>query len=174
MSVRQETPEDHTAVRRVHTEAFARQGPDGPVPPEVALADELRETTAFIPQLSLVACVGSQLVGHVISTRATVGPEAFPVLGLGPIGVLRAHQRQGIGSALVKATIEIADTMGEPLIVLLGDPGYYHRFGFELASSYGIDPPVPAWAPHFQVRPGRSYQPGVRGLFTYAEPFDRV
>jgi putative acetyltransferase len=174
MLVRTETPDDFDATRRIHTEAFARSGRDGPVAPEVALTDELRCTTAYIPELSLVAIAGSQPVGHVISTRATIGPDACPVLGLGPLGVLPSHQRQGVGIALMEEMIERVESMGEPMIVLLGDPAYYSRFGFESSSKFGIDPPVSGWAPHFQVRPGRTYDASVRGLFTYAEPFDRV
>jgi putative acetyltransferase len=170
MRVRPEESSDIESVRRVHAEAFARPGqPDGP--PEVDLVDQLRVCAGFIPALSLVALDGAQVVGHVMSTRATIGPESRPVLGLGPLGVRADSQRQGVGSALVLATIEQAEEMGEPMIVLLGSPLYYARFGFELADRFGIEPPEPQWAPHFQVRPGRTYDAGARGLFTYAEPF---
>jgi putative acetyltransferase len=174
MEVRQETEDDFDAVRRVHTEAFARPGLSGNRPPEVALVDELRVSPAFLPQLSLVADNGHLIVGHVIATRATVGPEAYPVLGLGPLGVLPSHQRQGVGVALMEAMISIVESLGEPMIALLGDPAYYHRYGFELSSTFGIEPPDPGWAPHFQVRTGRTYDPSVRGLFTFAEPFSHL
>jgi putative acetyltransferase len=65
-----------------------------------------------------------------------------------------------------------ADALGEPLAVLLGDPGYYRRFGFRLSTDYQITPPRPHWQPHFQVRVLSGYQPRVHGMFTYAEPFD--
>ena len=67
-----------------------------------------------------------------------------------------------------------ADALDEPLVVLLGDPRYYSRFGFRLAEEYGITPPVPDWRPHFQARPLTAFTPTLRGQFTYAEPFDRV
>jgi putative acetyltransferase len=174
MLVRQETPADSDAVRRVHVQAFARPGPGGPVPPEAPLVEELRQTTAFLPDLSLVALIGPEVVGHVMSTRATLGPGEFPVLGLGPLGVLPAHQGRGVGIALMEASIALVDQLGESMIVLLGDPGYYRRFGFESASDYGIEPPDPGWAPHFQVLTFGAYDPRQRGRFTYAEPFDRV
>jgi putative acetyltransferase len=72
------------------------------------------------------------------------------------------------------AIIGIVESLDEPMIVLLGDPAYYHRFGFELASTFGIEPPDPGWAPNFQVRPSRTYDPAVRGPFTYAEPFSHL
>jgi putative acetyltransferase len=174
MEVRQARPDDFDAVRRVDTEAFARPGLSGTRPPEVALVDELRASPAFIPEFSLVADNGHLVVGHVIATRATVGPDASPALGLGPLGVLPSHQRQGVGVSLMEAIISVAEARNEPMIVLLGDPAYYHRFGFELCSDFGIDPPDPSWASHFQIRPGRAYDPGVRGLFSYAEPFSHL
>jgi putative acetyltransferase len=96
------------------------------------------------------------------------------VLALGPLSVRPGHQRAGLGSALVHAALGAGDALGEPLVVLLGDPGYYHRFGFRLGSEYGITPAVPGWQPHFQVRTLAGYQPSVRGAFRYAEPFDRT
>jgi putative acetyltransferase len=72
------------------------------------------------------------------------------------------------------AVIGAADALGEPLIALLGDPGYYARFGFRLAEEYQVTPPRPAWREHFQVRPLAGYQPSVRGEFAYPEPFDQV
>ena len=51
---------------------------------------------------------------------------------------------------------------------------YYRRFGFELSTVYQITPPRPEWQPHFQVRVLSGYQPRLRGMFTYPEPFDRT
>jgi putative acetyltransferase len=172
--VRLERGDDFDAVRRVHTEAFDRHDQAGTRPPEVALTDELRASPEFIPELSLVADNGQLVVGHVMATRATVGPESSPVLGLGPLGVLPSHQRQGVGVALMEAIIAVAESMGEPMIVLLGSPAYYRRFGFELSADFGIEPPESEWVPDFLIRPGRAYDPTVRGLFTYAEPFSRL
>jgi putative acetyltransferase len=62
----------------------------------------------------------------------------------------------------------------ETTVVLLGAPAYYERFGFRRAEEYGITPAVPEWRPHFQVRTLSAYDPGVRGAFAYASPFDRV
>ena len=78
------------------------------------------------------------------------------------------------GSALMHAVLGAADALGEPLVALLGDPGYYRRFGFELSTAYQITPPRPEWQPHFQVRVLSGYQPRLRGMFTYPEPFDRT
>ena len=60
------------------------------------------------------------------------------------------------------------------MVVLLGSADYYPRFGFRLASEYGITPQHPEWEPHFQVRTLTAYDPAVRGEFAYPEPFDRL
>ena len=64
--------------------------------------------------------------------------------------------------------------MGEPLIALLGSPDYYSRFGFRPSSESGIEPPNPDWGDYFQVRRLSDLQPGVCGVFAYADPFDAL
>src|SRR6185369_12287616 len=103
----------------------------------------------------------SGVVGHVTCTRATIAGR--PALGLGPLSVDPPRHRAGIGSALVHAVLGAADALDEPIVVLLGSRLYYHRFGFVLASSLGVVPPVADWDPHFQVRTLTTYQPDLRG-----------
>ncbi|MFC6094173.1 GNAT family N-acetyltransferase [Saccharothrix lopnurensis] len=164
MLIRRETPADVEAIRAVTGAAFAAN-PGG----EVRLVDELRADTGWIPALSLVAEADGEVVGHVVCTRGSV--DGAPALGLGPLSVLPARQRTGVGKALVHTALGVADGLGEPLVVLLGDPAYYSRFGFRLASTLGITPPIPEWAPHFQARPLSSHHPALRGTFHYAHPF---
>lgn len=158
--------------------AFARRTggpPPAPGPqPEVALLEELRtDEAAWIPALSLVAIFPDATIGgHVICTRAHVA--ATPVAALGPISVRPDRQRQGVGSALMHAVLGAAEAIGEPLVGLLGDPAYYERFGFQLATGYGIAPPDAAWRAHFQVRPLAAYDPAIGGAFAYAAPFQRL
>jgi putative acetyltransferase len=171
MLLRQELAEDETAIRAVTAAAFAAPGEGVPV--EAHLVDWLRASPAWIPELSLVAVdPGGDVAGHVLCTRATVG--ATPVLGLGPLSVHPGRQSRGVGTALMHAVLGAADALGEPLVVLLGSTGYYPRFGFRLAAEYGITPPRPEWAAHFQARTLTAYDPAVRGEFAYAEPFDRM
>jgi putative acetyltransferase len=132
-----------------------------------------RASPAWLPALSLVAVTPQdEVIGHVLCTRAHV--DETPVLALGPLSVRPDRQRTGVGSALMHAVLGAGDALGEPMVVLIGDPGYYHRFGFRLGSDCGITPPVPGWQPFFQVRTLACYQPTVRGAFRYAEPFDRT
>jgi putative acetyltransferase len=71
------------------------------------------------------------------------------------------------------AVLGAADALGEPLVGLLGDPGYYHRFGFVPAQSIGIAAPDSSWGEDFQVRTLTRYE-GLTGRFHYAGPFDRL
>jgi putative acetyltransferase len=168
--IRREADRDADAIRDITDAAFARPGE--PVP-EATLVNELRASPAWLPELSLVAVTPSdEVVGHVLCTRGHVGD--VPVLGLGPLSVRPDHQQRGVGSALMHAVLGAADALGEPLVALLGNPAYYWRFGFRLSTDYQITPPQPEWQPHFQVRVLTSYQPSMRGAFTYPEPFDRV
>jgi putative acetyltransferase len=169
--IRREQAGDEDAIRGVHLLAFARpDGPDEP-PVEAKLVDDLRASADWIPQLSLVAVEAEAVVGHVVCTRARLGTAGAPVLGLGPLGVTPARQGQGVGQALVHAVLAAADARDEPLVVLLGDPNYYRRFGFVAASTLGIEAPEPAWGEHFQARPLATFDPARRGPFVYAAPF---
>ncbi|MDX3656429.1 N-acetyltransferase [Streptomyces sp. ID05-26A] len=159
MLIRRETPADIDAIRDVTNLAF-KDGPEAP------LIDWLRADEGWIPELSLVE---DGVLGHVVCTRGYVGD--VPALGLGPIAVHPSHQRAGIGSALVHAVLGAAEARGERAVILLGDPGYYSRFGFRLASEFGITPPDSAWAPHFQAR---LFGDVPAGAFRYAEPFNRL
>jgi putative acetyltransferase len=171
--IRREGEADAEAIRAITAAAFARPGAPGHPPPEVRLVDELRESAAWIPALSLVATgPGGDVTGHVLCTRGHVGD--VPVLALGPLSVRPDRQRTGVGSALMHAVLGAGDALDEPLVALLGDPGYYGRFGFRLGRAYQITPPVAGWQPHFQVRLLTAYRPPVRGPFRYAEPFDRT
>jgi putative acetyltransferase len=168
VEVRRERGGDHDAVRDVHRAAFTHDGNDPPV--ETALLDRLRADPAWLPHLSLVAVVDGKVSGHVVATRAVVEPSETPVLGLGPLGVLPRWQRRGVGTALVHVLLAVAEAWGETLVGLLGEPGYYRRFGFVTATDVGVAPPDPAWGPFFQVRSLAGPMP--TGRFRYAAPFD--
>lgn len=170
MLIRREAPGDVRAIHDLTARAFAR--PDQPVPVEASLVEALRADVGWIPALSLVAELDGGVVGHVVCTRADLDGTA--VLGLGPLSVDPPYQARGAGSALMHAVLGAADALDEPLVVLLGNPAYYRRFGFGLAGALGIEPPVADWAPAFQARALSAYQPAHRGSFTYAAPFSNL
>ena len=127
--IRPEREADFAAVLRLHREAFG----EDEVPRIVEL---LRRSEAYVPELSLLAEVDGEIVGHVILSRGRLDDRR--VLALGPIGVLPAHQRRGIGSELMRVSLERARELGHELVVLLGHPWYYPRFGFVRAATLGI------------------------------------
>jgi putative acetyltransferase len=182
--IRPETPVDIPAVQALIAAAFAPADRErGPVVEEV-LNDALRRDPDWIARWTLVAEAdtgigGRQIVGQLTSSYgALVHPDpAVPdrrIVAVGPVAVLPARQRAGIGSKLLRAVIEGADAAGEPVIVLLGSPDFYGRFGFVDASSVGIEAPDPAWGRYFQVRTLAAHDPGMVGRFRYAAPFQRL
>jgi putative acetyltransferase len=168
-------PSDSSAISAVHTDAFGK-GPDGRTghePPEVRLVDELRAGPDWIERLSLVAVVDGEVVGHVCCSRGRLDGVA-PVLGLGPLGVMPRFQRCGVGAALMQAVLGAATALDEPLVCLLGDTGYYGRFGFVPASQLGIEAPEESWGDHFQALALLPSGHLRSGCFSYPEAFDRV
>ncbi|MFG1653207.1 GNAT family N-acetyltransferase [Micromonospora sp. NPDC049275] len=181
MLIRRETPADADAIRAVHAAAFAtttgeaapvEATPLGALPVEATLVDALRADEGWLPAYSLVAIDSDgQVVGHVVATRGRVGGESV-ALGLGPLGVLPGWQRRGVGTALMHAVLGAAEARDEPLVVLLGHPEYYPRFGFRPAVELGVTPPQP-WGPrYFMARPLTAWRKSIRGEFRYARPFD--
>lgn len=164
--IRRETPNDHAAVHAVHNAAFATE--DGSTASEATLVDDLRAAGDVIPALSLVAERDGVVVGHVLGSRAQLNGAAS--VGLAPLGVLPRLQGTGIGSALMHAVLAATDALDFPEAVLLGDTGYYRRFGFRPAEPLGIKAPDPTWADHFQVRTLQAWN-DQSGNFQYAPAF---
>jgi len=179
--LRTETPADREEILALTAAAFSISPVTGlPVegtPLEVGLLQELFECGEYLPEFSIVARLGGEIVGHVISTRGSLDGHAF--LGLGPISVEPHLQRRGIGSALMRETARRAEAAGEAGIALLGSTAYYPRFGYVPAASLGIEAPEPAWGEHFQVlplsgMPNSAAPDGGLGTFRYAAPFERL
>ena len=143
IEVRQATDDDWPAILDVHRRAFGRDE-------EAGMADAVRASDGFIPELSLVAVPDGaktlcQTQGHVLTSWVGLEGSDRRLLQLGPIGVLPELQGQGIGSALVRASLDAARGLGEPVVLLEGNPKYYARFGFLRADELGLLPP-PAFA----------------------------
>jgi len=172
MLIRRETPADRAAIHAVHSAAFRREG--GVVPVEAPLVDELRADGDLIGALSLVAVRDGEVAGHVCCSRARLGDDTAAAVGLGPLGVLPTHQAHGVGSALMHAVLGAADALGYGLVVLLGEPAYYSRFGFAAASALSITAPDPKWGRYFQARTLTAYRPVQAGAFTYAPAFSPI
>ncbi|MFF8563392.1 GNAT family N-acetyltransferase [Streptomyces albidoflavus] len=163
-TTRPETPADIPAVREIVTAAF-------PTAEEADLVDALRaDPQAWIDGLSVVAeTADGTLAGHALFTRCHV--DGAPALALAPVAVLPAFQRQGAGAAAVRAGLDTARSLGENLVLVLGHPEYYPKFGFAPASRWSVHAPfeVPDEAlMALTLAPGR---PVPSGVIAYAAPF---
>lgn len=152
--IRDERPGERAAVHRVEAAAFGR-------PDEADLVDVLREDPSFA--YSIVAERGGEIVGHILFTALPVGGST--ALALAPLAVHPEHQGSGVGGALVEAGLTRARELGAPAVVVVGDPGYYGRFGFttdhQITQGYGWPDEV------FQAITYTS----LEGEAVYPEPF---
>ena len=165
MTIREEQSDDVAAIRRVILEAF-----DGPV--EADLVDKLRANGKF--RLSLVAELDGQVVGHILFTEVAIEDADLRsrALGLAPLAVLSEFQRKGVGSALMRRSLERCHEMGHDAIVVVGHAEYYPKFGFLPASRYGLrceyDVPEDVFMA-FELRAGALQ--GIEGLVRYQPEF---
>ena len=164
-TIRDEVPEDHAAVARVVSDAFGQPG-------EARLLEALR--TEADPYLSLVAERDGSIVGHVFFSAVEVegAPDAPPLGALAPLAVTPSLQGGGIGSTLVRAGLARCPEHGWRAVFLLGDPGYYARFGFGLAAPRGLRYLSEAFDAGFQVLELESGAlKSVRGFVQYPPAF---
>ncbi|MFI1281755.1 GNAT family N-acetyltransferase [Streptomyces sp. NPDC020858] len=130
---RPETAADEAAVREVNLAAF-----DTPL--EADLVDALRADGSWLPGLSYVAeAPDGSVAAHALLTRCEV--DGIPALALAPVAADPALQGSGAGSSVVRALLAAAKERGESLVLVLGHPAYYPRFGFVPASRFGIRAP---------------------------------
>jgi putative acetyltransferase len=169
-SVRASGPKDREPILAVVREAFSNGGRDGSE--EVAVAIDTWSLDAGVPGLDLVAVDGAQIVGHVLGAAGRLGDR--PVVGVAPLSVIPSRQHEGIGTALMTELLQWTERDGEPVVVLLGNPEYYRRFGFESGAPLGISyPPVGIDSPHFLVRRFVGYDSTIRGEYRYCWELDR-
>lgn len=130
MLIRAEEQRDWAAVHAVNVSAFE-------TPLEANLVDALRDQAQ--PIVSLIAEDDDAIVGHIMFSPVSLsGQPARAIMGLAPMAVAPAHQRKGIGSALVRAGLEQCKQLGFGAVVVLGHPAYYPRFGFSSSVHFGI------------------------------------
>jgi predicted N-acetyltransferase YhbS len=137
--VRPESPADSTAIELVTVAAF-RDAPHAAHTEQFIVAALRRAGQLTV---SLVAELGGDIVGHVAVSPVVLSDDSPGWFGLGPISVLPEHQGRGIGSRLMRETLQRLRDSGARGCVLVGDPGFYQRFGFRAVPSLTY-PGVPA------------------------------
>jgi len=131
-----ETENDIAGIRDVVTAAFEQ-------PNEAKIVELIRDSENFIPELSLVAKENDLVLGHILFSLIVIdtGTENIAALALAPLAVTPTHQRQGIGSQLIKIGLAKCQELGHSIVIVLGHPNYYPKFGFQTASKFGVQAP---------------------------------
>ena len=170
--IRQENAADYKEIDNITRKAFDKSG-------ELVadLINLIRESPNYIPALTLVADKDGKIVGHIMLSHLNLDDNGtlYKVVTLSPISVEPKMQKKGIGSLLIKTVIKNADELGEPLIMLEGDPSYYTRFGFKSGKEFGISIALPHWAPEAaMVLPLSKYNQDIKGKIIYPSYFAKV
>ena len=168
VELRPETPADGAAIAVLVEAAFGG-------PAEARLVGALRMAGALT--LSLIAVRDGEIVGHVALSPVAVAEQdgGGRWLGLAPLAVAPARQRQGIGRSLARRSLEFAQARGAAAVFVLGRSGYYARLGFEAAAPLGWRCTYPAPEPAFRVRRlGDPSRLPPHGIVRYHPAFDAL
>ena len=165
LTVRCETSntQEWSAVRSVHVAAFGRQD-------EADLVDSLRREGVVLA--SIVAEFEKRIVGHILFSRMSIETAGGSVAAaaLAPMAVLPECQRQGIGGRLIRHGLDLLPRRGERIVIVLGHPDYYPRFGFSTDKARFLESPFPPNAfMAMELYPGAL--DGIRGKVKYPAAF---
>jgi putative acetyltransferase len=164
--IRPEEPADRDAIREVNRAAFLRQD-------EGVLVDRLRASGNVLA--SLVAIADETLVGHVLFSRLVIETAAghLAAAALAPLAVLPGYQRRGFGSALIAEGLRRCRANGESIVIVVGEPAYYSRFGFSAALAANLRSRYNghAWMA-LELRPGALAN--VSGDVRYPKDFNAI
>ena len=164
--VRAEAKQDVDAVREVNRLAFGQDS-------EGQLVDRLREEG--YARVSLVAEVDGRIVGHILFSDLPIvtDGQVIPAVALAPMAVMPAHQRRGIGSALVRAGLEACREQGFRVSIVLGHRAFYPRFGFSSALARQVRAPY-SGEDFMAVELESGAMAGAMGRVAYPPPFTEV
>jgi len=160
-SIRPERPDDALAIRAIHITSF-------PTDVEARLVDLLREAGNL--SISLVAEIHGDVIGHVAFSPVRVASGRVGA-GLAPVAVLPSHRRQGVAALLVHAGLAECRSAGLRWAVVLGDPAYYSRFGFEPAPGFGLSDEYGGGTAFQVIALVAGGVPSGNGLVRYAPQF---
>jgi putative acetyltransferase len=161
--IRSEEAQDESSIRAITEAAF--KGVAYSAGTEGLIVDGLRAANALT--VSLVAVEEGELVGHVAFSPVAIDGADFGWFGLGPVSVRPDRQGQGIGSRLIHEGLDRLRALGAKGCVLLGDPGYYGRFGFETDAALRYEGAPPGYFMRLSLK-----GPAPQGTVTFHEAFD--
>lgn len=170
MMIKESKEKDLAAILKVHRAAFGQED-------EAQLVEAILRNCHASQYVSLAAWNSDKLIGHILFSQAAVEdvPEYSKNAILAPLSVLPEFQNQGIGGKLIQKGLEILSERGFDLVFVLGNPGYYPRFGFEEALCFGLKAPYPIAPEHsrsWMVQPLQSIEVlnAVTGKIICCEP----
>ena len=169
-TIRSEKSGDYPGIKKVNDLAFGQ-------PNEGMLIEKLRENSAFIKELSLITELDGEIIGHILFFPIWIknGQNKHRSLALAPMSVLPEYQKKGIGSQLIFKGLETARELGFKSVIVLGHSAYYPKFGFVVASKFGIKAPFDVPDEVFMclelVPDGCK---GISGIVQYPKEFEEV
>lgn len=166
--IRPEKNEDIPVIHQVNQLAFGREN-------EAQLVSMLRKENVIT--LSLVAESNGQIIGHILFSPVTItnADSRWQAVGLGPIAVLPEFQNQGVGAALIRSGMDELKKLGHDVVIVLGHPEYYPRFGFKPSKPFGIQWEVDVPEKDFMMAElNPSAQNGRKGIVHYHPAFRDV
>lgn len=141
--IREEQVEDYRTIENLIISAFATMPFSDKK--EHELVSRLRESTEYVPELSLVAIdsESKQIVGHILLSTCKIvnHNQSVQALALAPVSVHPEFQNKGVGSTLIKESLQKAKLLNYESVIVLGHPNYYPKFGFKKASLWNIKGP---------------------------------
>lgn len=174
ISIRQEEYKDYNSVFNVIELAFEKEELSDHR--EHFLVNRLRNSDAFIPELSLVAEMNHKVVGHILLTKLVIHNQikSFPSLALAPVSVHPDYQGKGIGGKLILSAHKIAKELGYSSVILLGHADYYPRFGYKPTTNFNIQ--LPFEVPDENCMAVELYENSlkeVHGMVVYPKEFNQ-
>jgi putative acetyltransferase len=154
---------ERSTIRAINEAAFGSSA-------EAELVGKLRADGHAI--ISLVAELNHALVGHIMFSRMWIKTLTglVPAVALAPLAVLPEHQRRGIGGRLIRSGLDLLRDRGEKIVIVVGHPNYYPRFGFSTGKALSLESSFPPEAfMAMELSPGAL--DGLRGAVVYPAPF---
>jgi predicted N-acetyltransferase YhbS len=170
IQIRPEHKNDLSVISMINDMAFGQEN-------EGNLVVKLRKNRNFIKDLSLVACMGNEIIGHILFSKIIIKNEneEFESLALAPMSVISELQGLGIGSELIKKGLQKATKLGYESVIVLGHENYYPKFKFTPASQFQITCPFKVPDANFMaIELQKGNLENVSGCVEYPKEFNVV
>ncbi|MFL6977304.1 N-acetyltransferase [Bacillus inaquosorum] len=170
--IRQELTHEYNTTEDIVKRAFLNEKYSDKK--EHFLVNKIRKSDAFIPELSLVALNGKEIVGHILLSKIKIvdGDNSVDSLALAPVSVAPEYQRKGIGSQLIHVALKKAKELGYRSVIVLGHKDYYPKFGFKPASLWNIKAPFEVPDEVFMaLELSKDSLENVKGVVHYSKAF---